>query len=159
MKINKSGPLHRLSGLDFSTAEIALQAAALLLVPDKQTQYQEFLNLMPCLFVLKEKGYTFLQLTKLLSGIGFKLQLSTVKKYYSEALPTHLANCQLQTNEHLSLLQNVRKETRGPDMAAISDQMAAIMGKQRTQPASIVKSFSGEPDINVPLQNSKLKAQ
>jgi hypothetical protein len=129
MKNNKSGPLHRLSGFDFSTAETALQAAALQLAPDKQTQHQAFLKLIPYLYVLKEKGYTFTQLTKLLFELGFKLQTSTVKNYYYNALPMHMANCQLQMNENLSLLQNVRKETWGTDMAAISDQVAAIMSK------------------------------
>ena len=159
METNKSGPLYRLSSSDFSTAEAVLQAAALLLVPDEQTQHQAFLKLIPYLFVLKKNGCTFLQLTKLLAELGFRLKPSTVKNYYNKALLTHMATCQLQMNEHLSLLKNVRKETRGTDMSAIGDQVAAIMGQQRTQAASTVESFFGEPDISVQPQDSELKAR
>jgi hypothetical protein len=159
MAIKKSGPLRRISSSDFSIAEAFLQAAALLLVPDEQTQHQAFLKLIPYLFVLRKNGYTFLQLTKLLTDIGFKLKLPTVKNYYNKALPKHMATCQLQMNEHLSLLENVRKETRGTDMSAISDQVAAIMGQQRTQAASKAESFFGKSDISLLPQNSKLKAR
>jgi hypothetical protein len=143
MATKKSGPLHRLSSSDFSAAEIILEAAALLLVPDAQTQHQAFLKLMPHLFVLKKNGCTFLQLTKLLTEIGFKLKPSSVKNYYNKALATHMDTCQLQMNEHLSLLENVRKETKGTNLSAISDQVAAIMGQQKTQAASTVESVFG----------------
>jgi hypothetical protein len=155
METKKSGPLHRLSSSDFSTAEAVLEAATLLLVPDKQTQHQAFLKLMPSLFVLKKNGCTFFQLTKLLTELGFKLEPSTVKNYYNKALLTHMDTCQLKMNDHLSLLANVRKETKGTDMSAISDQVAAIMGQQRTQAASTVESFFAEPDVSVLPQDSE----
>ena len=158
MAIKKLGSLHRLSSSDFSTAEAVLEAAALLLVPDKQTQHQAFLKLMPYLFVLKKNGCTFLQLAKLLADLGFKLEPTTVKNYYNKALVTHMAACQLQLSGHLSLLENVRKQTKGTDMSSISDQVAKIMGQQRTHATSTVESFFAEPDISVLPQNFELKA-
>jgi hypothetical protein len=145
----RSGPLHRLSSSDFLSAQMFLETAVFLVVPDEQTQHQSFLKLMPYLFVLKNNGCTFPQLTKLLTEIGFKLKPSSVKNYYNKALPTRMDTCQLQMKEHLSLLENVRKETKGKNMSAISNQVAAIMGQQRTQAASTVESFFGEPDISV----------
>lgn len=140
---NPRGVRHKIPATDFASAEALLQAAALLIVPDDQTQRQAFERLMPQLYVLKSKGCSFLQITNLLTQIGFKLQPSAVRVYYNEILAARMEMCQSRMNEQILLLAEVRKETKGVDFADIAGRVAAIMGQQRAQAASKLDAVFG----------------
>lgn len=148
---DRSGPLRRLPGADISTAEAIFQAAMSLLVPDDQTQRKAFEGLMPFMYVLRNKGCSWAQLTKLLTHAGFVLQPSTVRRYYAEMLATRLDICQERMNEQILLLAEVRKETKGVDVGDIGKRVAAIMNTQRAQVASKLDSVFGvAPVVSLP---------
>lgn len=140
---NPRGVRRKVPATDFASAEAILQAAALLIVPDDQTQRQAFERLMPQLYVLKNKGCSFLQIADLLAQVGFKLQPSAVRVYYNEILAARMEMCQSRMNEQILLLAEVRKETKGMDIADIGNRVAAIMNKQRAQVASKLDSVFG----------------
>lgn len=123
------GPLQRLPGAEISTAEIVFQAAMVLLVPEDRTNRKEFESLMPYLYVLRNKGCSWAQLTKLLTDCGIRLQPSTVRSYYSEMLATRKDICQAQLQEHLLLLAQIRKETEGAELSDIAGRVAALMNQ------------------------------
>jgi hypothetical protein len=129
----RRGPQHRVSGLDFSTAEAVLKTAALVLVPEDQSQRQAFGKLMPHLYVLRNKGCSFGQLAKLLTELGFNLQLSVVRNYYNEMLVERQDICQERMNEQILLMAEIRKETHGADVAVIAGRVASIMATRRAQ--------------------------
>lgn len=79
--------LQRVAAEDFSLCEEALKTAGQLKAPEDQTQRAAFEKLMPHLYVLRNKGFSWHQLTSLLNKSGFKLQPSTVRTYYSTMLP------------------------------------------------------------------------
>lgn len=137
----RTGPRHRISAVDFGAAEELLKTAALVIVPDDQKQRQAFEQLMPHLYVLRNKGCSFEQLTKLLTDVGFKLQPSTVRTYYSECLATRLDLCQARMNEQIALMAAIRSETAGTDMTAVSSRVQSIMAAQRNASAHRVDTL------------------
>lgn len=140
---DRSGPLRRLPGEDFSTAKAIFQAAMLLLTPDDQTQRKAFEALMPFMYVLRNNGCSWAQITKLLTDAGFVLQPSSVRTYYSEMLATRQEICQERMNEQILLLAEVRKETKGVNVADINSRVAAIMNQQKAQVASKLDAVFG----------------
>lgn len=137
------GPWHRISAPDFSTAEEVLKAAAVLMVPEDQTQRQALEKLMPTLYVLKNIGFSFPQLAGLLSQCGFNLQPSSVRDYFREMLATRMDICQERMNEQMLLMAEVRKETKGADMSAIFGRVSAVMDKQRSAAGSKINAMLG----------------
>jgi hypothetical protein len=136
-------PRVRVGAVDFSTAEEVLKAAALLIVPEDQSQRQAFEKLMPQLYVLRNKGCSIQQLTGLLTECGFKLQPSTVRDYFREALARQMNVCQERMNEQLILMAEVRKETAGAEFSEIAGRVSATMKQRKSQAASKVDALFG----------------
>lgn len=132
-----------MSADDFASAEEVVKTATLLLVPDDQTQRQVFEKLMPHLYVLRNKGCSFAQLTKLLNQCGVNLQPSTVRTYYSEMLADRLDICQARMNESIAVMAAVRSETAGVEISAISDRVQAFMHRQKQVTSAKVDSVFG----------------
>ena len=148
MAIEKQrGPRRRIAAEDFSSGEAVLEAAALLIIPDDQTQRQAFERFMPQLYVLKNKGCSFPQITNLLTQIGFNLQPSSVRIYYNEILAARMEMCQSRMNEQILLLAEVRKETKGVNVVDIAGRVAAIMDQQRAQVASKLDAVFGSSPV------------
>jgi hypothetical protein len=126
------GPLQRVSGSDFATAGAIFKNAMFLLVPEDQTQRKAFESLMPYMYVLRNRGCSWPQITKLLTDCGFNLQTSVVRSYYSEMLATRQDICQEQMNEQILLLAEVRKVTKGADISSIAGKVSGLMDRQRT---------------------------
>ena len=116
---------------DFASAEEFLKAAAYLVVPEDQTQRQAFEKLMPHLFVLRNKGCSFVQLAGLLTQCGLNLQPSGVRRYFEEMLVDRMDACQAQMNEQIKVLAEVRKETKDVDLSAIAGKVDAVMSQRR----------------------------
>ena len=139
----RGGPLQRLSSNLVSTAQSIFQTAMWVLVPDDQTQRKAFEALMPFLYVLRNKGCSWPQLTKLLTDSGFSLQPSTVRSYYSEMLATRQDICQERMNEQILLLAEVRKETKSINVASVSQRVATIMATQQAKDSAKLDSMFG----------------
>lgn len=137
------GALNRVSGVNMSTASAVFEAAALLVVPDDQTQRKAFAELMGHMHIMRNKGCSWEQITKLLTDCGFKLQPSTVRTYYSELLAERADTLQAKMNEQLLLMAEIRKETKGLDMSAITGRVTAIMDKQRAAAAPKIDAMLG----------------
>lgn len=129
----RGGARKKISAADFATGDEILATAALLITPDDQAQRQAFEKFMPRLYVLKNKGCSFLQITNLLNQIGFNLQPSSVRIYYNDLLAERMEMCQERMNEQILLLAEVRKQTKGQDVGSIAARVEAIMSKQRAQ--------------------------
>lgn len=135
--------LQRVAASDFSVAEEVLKTAALLIVPEDQTQRQAFEKLMPHLYVLRNKGCSWPQLAKLLGECGFNLQPSTVRSYFSEMLAARMDVCQARMNEQIALMAAVRSETAGADISAISGRVNAVLERLQSSAAPKVDALFG----------------
>lgn len=143
----RRGPLQRLPAGDFSTAEEVLKAAAFLAVPENQTQRQAFEGLMPYLFVLRNKGFSFQQLAGLLTACGFNLKPSSVGIYFNKIAAARKDFCQQHMSEHTLQLAEVRRETKGAEMSSITGRVEAIMSRQRTMAAEKLDAVFGSSPV------------
>jgi len=134
----RSGPLQRLASLDLAAAQHVLETAALLIVPDDLTQRRAFERLMPNLYVLRNKGFTWGQMSKLLAECKLNLQPSTVRTYYNEMLAERMDICQARMNEQIAIMAAVRKETAGADLSAITHTVQAYSQQLRRATAARV---------------------
>jgi len=130
------------SAADFAPADETLRTAALLLVPEDQTQRQAFEKLMPNLYVLRSKGFSWAQITKLLNECGLHLQPSTVRTYYSEMLAARMDICQARMNEQIAVMAAVRSETAGMDLPAVSGRVQAFIQLQQQTALAKVDALS-----------------
>jgi hypothetical protein len=89
----KRSPLRRLTAIEVQQGIELLREAVLNLVPDAHTQRSAFNNYLLELYVLRENGYTFKQLTALLKQCGFNLQSSSVRTYYYELVKERENEC------------------------------------------------------------------
>ena len=135
-----SEPRHKIPSADYFFADGLLETAALLMVPADQGQRAAFERLMPRLYILKEKGFSILQITELLNQSGFKLQPSTVRIYYNELLAKRMDQCQSLMSEQILLLAEVRKETQGASLESMRSRVEDVMAKQRAQVTSRIDS-------------------
>ena len=141
---SRQGPQHKLAGGDLSLAKGLFEAAALLMTPENLKQRKAFEQLMPHIYVLVEKGFSMLQITKLLNEAGFKYQPSTVKVYYNELLASRMDICQQRMTEQILLMAEIRKETVNVGAASeIVSRVQAILDKQRACVTSRIDSVIG----------------
>lgn len=138
--IPKRRKLQRVGAEDFSFCEEALKTAELLIVPDDQTQRAAFERLMPHLYVLRNKGCSWPQLTTLLNKSGFKLQPSTVRSYYSEMLLKSMNLCQARMNVQIDLMKKLREENS--QLAGGDTQLAALAQRVNSQMSKLQQSNS-----------------
>lgn len=144
----KTGKLQRFTSTDLSIAEEVFKTALVLLVPDDQTQRKAFAALYPYMYVLRNKGCSWVQLTTLLNESGFTLQPSTVRTYYSELLADRLDVSQARMNEQISLMDELRKEMKGVDISAISARVASAMERSKALATGKLDSLFGAVDVS-----------
>lgn len=143
----RRGPRHRFSATDYSNADELLWKATVEVVPDDVQQRQVFEKLMPQLYVLRNKGCSFEQITKILTDAGFQLQTSTVRSYYNELLADRMELSQTRMNEQIALMSAVRKEIANAEKADVSGRIKALSEAetQRTlKRADALRSTSSE---------------
>lgn len=100
---------------DVDGIQHALQVAALTLLPDEVSGRALINRLMPQLYQLRKKGFSYKALTRVINdAIGdpaAKLQPSTVKTYYNEFLVERLDDCQAQLKETMQLMSQIDKHS------------------------------------------------
>jgi hypothetical protein len=136
-----------------------LKTAELLIVPEGQSQRRAFEKLMPHLYVLRQKGYSFPQLAKLLGDVGIKLQPSTVRAYYHEMLAERMDICQARMNEQIALMAAIRAETQGADVSTISGRVTAYLDRLKSAATSKVNALLGDDKIAPRTVEAQTKPQ
>ena len=140
---HRNGPVKRVNDDDFIRAENILINAMHVIVPDDRSQRKVFEALMPYLYVLRNKGCSWAQLTRMLAECKIKLQPSTVSSYYSEMLASRLDVCQEQMNEQILLMAEVRKETNKVALEATAKRVAAVLAARNDSVSAVVDDFFG----------------
>jgi hypothetical protein len=130
-KAQTKGPLQRVGGVELAVAVKVLKAATRYILPEDMTQRQAFAIYLPELYVLRNKGCSFAQITTLLVECGVNLQPSTVRGYYSEMLADRLDECQRRMNEQILLMAEVRKVTVAVDPFTMAEKLTGINDRQR----------------------------
>lgn len=142
---SRLAPTPQNKGVDLAMASEFLKMALHVFEPEDLKQRKAFKALMPDLYGLRNKGFSFPQITEFLLEAGFKYQPSTVRIYYNEELITRQDECQRRMNEQILLLAEMRKvtNTTGSNIAAIASTIAAIDERKRLSAAQKVNEIFG----------------
>lgn len=143
LSTKRSGPLRKIKDVDVLAAREFINIASLTLEPEDRTQRKAFSALMPDLYMLRNKGFSFQQLASILNSVGFTLQPGTVRNYFNEMLVNREEEFIQRMNEQLVLLEAVKKETQGASMATYSGKVAEILDRQRSNVATKVDAMLG----------------
>jgi hypothetical protein len=73
---------------------ISLEVAAFAVAPDEYSYRAVFREMMPKLYLMRQRGMSFPQIHWLLNQAGFPVALATVRTYYHQLLPGMLDECQ-----------------------------------------------------------------
>lgn len=139
----RTGQLHRIQGVDSADAREVLVLAYHAMEPGDQTQRQAFSALMPELYMLRRKGFTFQQITALMVECGFRLQVSTVRNYFSEMLHDRQEECVRRFDEQMVVLAEIHKVTKGAEVSSIAGKVAAITARQQGRTNTRVEAVFG----------------
>lgn len=151
----RPGPLRRIKATDAIAARQILSMAFETIEPEDRTQRQLFAALMPELYLLRTKGFSFAQLAGLLNESGFKLQPSTVRVYYYEMLADKMQLCEQRFNEQMAVLAQVREITNGAEISTIAARVTAAREAQQGAIAAKVdavfkKTVGVAPPVSLP---------
>lgn len=131
------GPINRTSGMDIFSAREIFQVALVAVEPAERSQRQSVAALMPELYTLRNKGFSWPQLSELLKECNIRLLPSTVRTYYAEMLESRMDECQRRFNEHMVVLAEVRKATRSGETASLVERTSAILEQQKRRSAVV----------------------
>lgn len=113
---------------DVNQIERALQLAAVTLKPDELSGRQLIQRLMPHLYALRKKGFSFIQLTRVLNDAigqtGAKLQVATVKAYYNEFILERQDECQAQLADTMKIVRQVEALTKTNPNALVAEAVS-----------------------------------
>lgn len=107
------------------------------------SQRQTVRALMPEIYLMRRKDYSYAQITTLMVACGIKLQPSTLRSYFNEFFVEYESECIRRFDEQILLQEEVKKKTRGADMSQISARVAAIRARQNKQVSSIIDAVFG----------------
>lgn len=135
---------HQIKDIDSLGARQVFEMAFLTLEPSERSQRQAFNALMPEIYMLRNKGFSFQQIATLMEQVGFRLQPSTVRSYFNELLVGRQDECIKRMNQQMMMLAEINKETKGSEISMIAAKAATIIEKQRNTISSRVDEVFGD---------------
>ena len=110
------------------------QMAYLTQEPSERSQRQTVKALLPEIYMLRNKGYSFSQITDFMNSSikKFQLQTSTVRSYFTEMLVGRVDECIARMNEQMLMLSEVNKINKGAENSRIAAKAASILERQRS---------------------------
>src|SRR4051812_23548633 len=87
-------PSRKIGIVDKHAIGVSLEVAAVAVDPDEYSYRTVFKEMMPKLYVMRQRGMSFAQLHRVLNQAGFPIALATVRTYYNECLLDMLDECQ-----------------------------------------------------------------
>lgn len=128
----------------------ALALAAVTLQPDEVSGRRLIQRVMPQLYILRTKGHSFLQLTRVLNqamGPGVApLQVATVKTYYNEFIVGKLEECQKAMNEALAATKVIDDRVKAAGATGLireATQLKETMRGSRQEGAASARLLGG----------------
>ena len=121
------------------------QMAYLTLEPSERSQRQTIKALIPEIYMLRDKGYSFADITKLMNSSikNFQLQTSTVRIYFTEMLVGRVDVCISRMNEQMQMLSEVKKINSSSENARIAASAATILERRHGEGSKKVDEVFG----------------
>ncbi len=132
------------AGPDIEVAREYIAIAHLALAPAELSQRQAFKSLLPDIYMLRNKGYSFIQIVKLLSECcGFTIQPSTARGYFNEMLVGREDECLRRLNESIMVLAEQQKAAKDGSMSSLASKVAAVRDAERRRSEARVDKALG----------------
>jgi hypothetical protein len=120
------------AGPDIEVAREYIAIAHLALAPAELSQRQAFKALLPDIYMLRNKGYSFIQIVKLLSECcSFTIQPSTARGYFNEMLVGREDECLRRLNESIMVLAEQQRAAKDGSMSSLASKVAAVREAER----------------------------
>ena len=110
----KAGAKVTLTGVNLNAGKQLLAYLNVYGEPEDIRQRQAFEELLPDIYALRNKGFSWDQIASALHEVGFKLQSSTVRVYFTEMIGSRLDMCQKSMNEQILVMERIRQEISNP---------------------------------------------
>jgi len=134
----------RLSGDDFAALREIVHTAAMLLEPGEISYRKAFESVMPDVFIMRNKGDSWAQITTVLNRGGLRLQESTIKSYFNEMLTVRQEQCSARLNEQILILAELKNEGHAADLSVLKTRFDTIQSRQTAKTEKKVDAFLGE---------------
>jgi len=134
----------RLSGDDFAALREIVHTAAMLLEPGEISYRKAFESVMPDVFIMRNKGDSWAQITTVLNRGGLRLQESTIKSYFNEMLAVRQELCAARLNEQILILAELKNEGHAADLSVLKTRFDTIQSRQTAKTEKKVEAFLGE---------------
>lgn len=152
MQRTARGPLKRMPAQDSVAIREVLAVAWKTIEPDERTQRQLFAALMPELYALRHKGFSFRQIASLLNDSGCSLQPGTVRGYYNELIEGRMEECKKRFDEQMALLHNAQQmsqsKTQSKDVGHLAEKIIAMRQRNQELVDQRVKAVLSIPNLN-----------
>ena len=113
---------------DVGEIERALQLAAVTLKPDELSGRQLISRLMPHLYILRQKGFSFTQITRVFNDASgnssARLQVASIKAYYNEFIAAQIDNCETTLKKAMEVADQVETLTRRNPQELVAEAVA-----------------------------------
>lgn len=141
----------RIAGVNINQARNDLMVAAMSLEPAERTQKRAFRALMPEIYLLRKRDYSFAQIVEMLAECcGFTIQPSTARGYFNEMILEKEAECLKRFDESVMVLAEYEKQTKSDSMKAFASQVINKREVERSRSRYAQKSdiLQGAADIS-----------
>ncbi len=127
------------------------QMAYLTQEPSERSQRQTVKALLPEIYMLRDKGYSFKDIATFMNSSikNFQLQPSTVRIYFTEMLVGRVDVCVARLKDQMIVLSDVGKINKGSEISMIAAKAAAIMERQRSISSKKVDAVYGLQDETI----------
>jgi hypothetical protein len=145
-----SKPAKKISLVDRYAIGAALEVAAVAVDPDESSYRVVFREIMPRLYVMRQRGMSFQQIHRHIHQAGFPIALSTLRTYYSACLVEMRQECERHFRKLDRVINGVGKTAEVDRMALRAARTAvcgAAMAEGKTRAAAAIKTFAGAGNV------------
>ena len=131
--------------IDRHAIDMTLEVAAVAVEPEEYSYRTVFMEAMPKLYVMRQRGLSFPQIHRLLHQAGFPIALTTLRTYYSECLPDMREECELYLRKLDRLVYSAGKAAdvdRTQLRAVKTAARRAVTTEGNTRAAAVIRAFA-----------------
>jgi hypothetical protein len=144
-------PTRRIGIVDKHAIGVSLEVAAVAVDPDEYSYRTVFKEMMPKLYVMRQRGISFAQLHRVLNQAGFPIALATVRTYYNECLLEMLDECQKYLRRMERVIDVAEKTVdvdRTREIQATKQAIrTAVSAEAGRRAATTISAFKSVPSI------------
>ncbi|WP_434716331.1 hypothetical protein [Paraburkholderia sp. A3RO-2L] len=145
-------PNRKIGIVDKHAIGVSLEVAAVAIDPDEYSYRAVFKEMMPKLYVMRQRGMSFAQLHRVLNQAGFPIALATVRTYYNECLLDMLDECQKYLKRMERVIDVAEKTTvevdRTSEMQATKQAIRSAVSVEGDRRAAMsINAFTAVPSI------------